>query len=512
MQIIRRRRLGNDTEDITVLPLQLRGENVAVMDGYDVLALPLNSTVATSPVLESATLGSVAVRTAQSIVVRESPKLFDVLGLKLKGGPRGIAYVLSLNLFVFNDPFQPATLFLANDRGEAQRTITIQYLGGVPQAVEGLGYIPRNSFHFPDHIAMVASYPDEVNGIQARILVINFRGQVVKQIVPQGDIAHLFLTGVCFKAPGSLLLSSDDDQTIYEIDFDGRVLGSFVATGPRTAREPLLHGIEGLVQTAEGRVAAASGFDGLLVVSDLRPSSPAQVIDYRIGPGLSLPSGLAWNAATDEFLLISFDRQQPGGNFISALAPSLAKFATVTAVDNLTRKLTFIPDENLIAATHLNNPRGIIFFDLTGQPAGQIDTRALGTPQVISYIPPTREFVLVFRDAQDATKRSKLFVLSRQGAVSRVIDLAPAGVARITAAAFFNPQHPTGGQFFVTEGDRNTAFVTDFNGAVLDKFSVRDSFGLLSPNAATAITTGPEAGALALINGETSELVVFRLD
>jgi uncharacterized protein YjiK len=514
MQIIRRQRLGNDTEDITFLPGQLRSSIVAIMDGYDVLGLPLAPVVPPAIVQSPVTRGSLAVQTAPAIIVRQAPKLFDVLGLKIKGGPRGITYADSQSLFVFNDPTQIDTLFLTDNQGQPRTTIVIQYANGdAPQEVEGLGYIPRTSRQFPDHLVMVTSFPDPDNGIQARLEIINFKGQVAREIIPQGDLASIFLTGVCFKSPGSLLVSSDDDEVIYELDFDGNQISSFSATGPRPAPRPVLHGIEGLVQTTGGQIVAASGFDGFLAVFDFTPGlTQTQVIDYKIGLGLSLPTGLAWNSSTNEFLLISFDRQQPDSPFISALSQSLAKFRSVAPVDNLTRKLAFLPDENLIAATHTNNPRGILLFDKQGQPAGLIATTQLGIPQVINYIPSTNEFVLVFRDAQDPTKRSKLFVLTRTGAVSRVIDLAAAGVARITAVAFFNPQHPSGGQFLVIDGDLNTGFVTDFTGATLDKFSIRDTLGLLTPSAVTAITTGPDAGALAVINGENSEIVVFRLE
>ncbi|MBD0373097.1 MAG: hypothetical protein ICV60_19810 [Pyrinomonadaceae bacterium] len=521
MQIIRRLRLGNDTEDITLFQAPLVGSTVAVMDGYDVLGLsPAPVVSPTTPIPNLPVKeGALAVQTVRTAVVRQMPKLFDILGLKVKAGPRGIAYVASQSLFVFNDPTQPATLFLSDTTGQQQRTISIQYPNGeMPQFVEGLAYIPRTSRQFPDHLVMVTTFPDPDNGIQSRLSIINLRGGVVRQIVPQNGIANIFLTGVCFKAPGSLLVSSDDDQVIYELDFDGQQLASLGDRGvrfptPTPTPPPVLHGIEGLVQTADGNIAAAGGLDGILVIYDsIRGLSPVQVIDYRIGVGLSLPTGLAWDSTANAFLIISFDRQQLDANqFISTLAPSLTKFASLVGVDNLTRKLTFLPDEQLIAATHTNNPRGILLFDRAGQSAGQISTTQFGIPQVISYIPQTNEFVLVFRDNQDPSKNSKLFVLTRQGALSRIIDLAPIGVRRITAAAFFNPQHPSGGQFFVVDPTQNTAIITDFNGAKLDQFSIRDTFGLLTPSAVTAITSGTDDGALAIVNSETSEVVVFRL-
>lgn len=518
MQIIRRKRLGNDTEDIDSFSIQLRSSNVAIMDGYDVLSAPLIPGPL-SPIAEPATVGgSLAVRTAITPLTGPTPapttRLFDVLSLAIKASPRGIAQFESKNLFVFNDPAQTGKLFLADGRGVPHGTIDIQYPGGdLPQAVEGISYIPKSSPLFPDHLVMVTSFPDPSTDIQARLAIINFNGQVAREIVPQGELAATFLTGVCFKSPSSLLVSSDDDETIYELDFKGNIIQSL--DGGRIqppTKPPVLHGIEGLLQTADGRIAAAGGFDGFLLLFDLRNDLPPQTIDYRIGLGLSLPAGLAWDSSRDQFLINSFDRVRPDSRFISSLAPLFTGFRPIKTADNLTQKLAFLPDEQLIAATHLNNPRGILLFNEQGQPAGTVDTSGFGAPRGLGYIPTTREFVLAFRDPNDASIARKLFVLARDGALSRIIDLTAAGVTRVAAVAFFNPQHPSGGQFLVIDGQDNMGIVTDFTGTKLDKFSIRETLKLLNPIDVTAITSGSDAGALAIANAENSEVVVFRLN
>lgn len=518
MQIIRRKRLGNDTEDIDNLSIPLRGSNVAIMDGYDVLSAPLIPSLPPT-IVESATVGgSQAVRAAITPLPRPIPipttRLFDVLNLAIKASPRGIAQVESKGLFVFNDPAQTDKLFLADGRGIPHGTIDVQYpRGDLPQAVEGISYIPKISTVFPDHLVMVTSFPDPNTGIQARLAIINLNGQVAREIIPQGELAATFLTGVCFKSPGSLLVSSDDDETIHELDFNGNIIQSFNGGGiqPPT-KQTILHGIEGLTQTADGRLAAAGGFDGFLLLFDFRTDLPPQAIDYRIGLGLSLPAGLAWDSSRDQFLINAFDRARPDRRFISALSPLFTGFKAIVAADNLTQKLAFLPDEQLIAATHLNNPRGVLLLNEQGQRVDTVDTSGLGAPRALGYIPTTREFVLAFRDPNDASKARKLFVLARDGALSRVIDLTAAGIKRVAAVTFFNPQHPSGGQFLVIDGQDNVGLVTDFTGTKLDKFSIRETLKLLNPVAVTAITTGPDAGAFAIANAENSEIVVFRLD
>ena len=510
MQIIRRSRLGNDTEDITLLSApRTRGGSVAIMDGYDVLSVPSSPPLATQPV----TAQTLATTTARSVggaqptlspIKLPAPKLFDVLALGVKGGPRGIAYAESRQQFAFNDPTQP-TLFFTDARGVPQSSVDLQFPNDQPDQIEGLGYIPANAPAFPDTLVMATTFRDDnsASGVQSRLAIINFNGSVVAEIVPQGGIADLFLTGVCFKSPGSLLVSSDDDETIHEIGFKGNLIANF----PPLPNQPGLNGIEGLTQLPTGEFGAAGGLDGLLAVFTQSGATAPQFVDYRIGLGLSLTSGLAWDSTANQFLVIAVDRQRPGSPFISSVAPPLDSFQTIVNVDPTTRRLTYIPGEQLIAAAHPNNPRGILLFSQS-KPAGQIDTSQFGNPVVISFIPTTNEFVLVF-----ANQRSQLSFLSRDGAVSRKpIDLARAGIVRIAAVTFFNPGHPSGGQFLVFDNTQGLAVITDFNGNRLDDFGIKKAFGVLNPSAVATITTGSDAGAFALANSESSEIVVFRLD
>jgi hypothetical protein len=79
---------------------------------------------------------------------------------------------------------------------------------------------------------------------------------------------------------------------------------------------------------------------------------------------------------------------------------------------------------------------------------------------------------------------------------------------------------PNGGSGrFIIFGSAGRAFVTDLNGNSRDangnlfrEFNVRVKLGLLTRNDVTTITTGPLAGAFALVDGSGGGVVIFRLD
>jgi WD40 repeat protein len=523
MQIIRKSRLGNDTEDITLFSsLISRAGSVAAIDGYDVLDLQTTPPrtgppIKTPPLSAQTTAGQAAgAQPAISPIVGTAPRLFDVLELAIKGAPRGITYAASRKEFVFNDDAQTAKLFFADAHGVPRRTVDIQYPKGAPGFVEGLAYIPAEARTFPDSLVMVAIFKDDnsPSGLQSRLEIISLNGAVVKEIVPQADVGSLFLTGVAvntqtLRSPGTLLVSSDDDNVIHQIDFNGRQVSQFSPSPNR----PGLKGIEGLVELPTGEIAVANGFAGLLEVFSPNEVPLPQTIDYRIGFGLSSPSGLVWDSTTNEFLLLGLERLRPDDRFVFRVASSLASVRLALNTDPPARKVTYLPDEKLIALAHASNPRGIQLFDERGQPAGVIDTRKLGSgpPVILSYLPETREFGIVFRDDQNQNKLSRL---KRDGkGFGEAIDFKSAGIKTITAITFFKPSDGSDARFLVFDNTQDLFVVTSFSGKKLGaSSSIRKTLRVLKPTAVTAITTGPEKGAFAICNGENSEVVVFRLD
>ena len=234
MQVIRRNRLGNDTEDITSFSsLLTKGGPVAAIDGYDVLNLqttaPLDSPIRPAGATNSLTgAQATATQTALGPIGRPASKLFDVLALGIKAAPRGIAFAASKNLFVFNDDAQTGRLFFTDQRGIARSSIDIQYPQAAPDFVEALDYIPATAGDFSDSLVMIAVYRDDnsPSGLQSRLEIIDLSGRVIREIVPQVDISQLFLTGVCLRSTTkalaeTFLVSSDDDNVIHEIDLKG---------------------------------------------------------------------------------------------------------------------------------------------------------------------------------------------------------------------------------------------------------------------------------------------------
>src|SRR5204863_2704763 len=139
-----------------------------------------------------------------------------------------------------------------------------------------------------------------------------------------------------------------------------------------------------------------------------------------------------------------------------------------------------------------------------GQSTGTIDTTQLGAgpPVILSYLPETREFGIVFRNGE----QNKLMRLKRDGTgFNNPIDFAPAGIQKISAVTFFNPAKSGSGQFLVFDNTQDLFVVTDFNGARLSKpLSIRDTLRVLNPTAVTTITSAPHAGAFAICNAENS--------
>ena len=543
MRVIRRNRIGNNTEDITYTPgADRRVETVAILDGYNVLGVSLPRLPADAPAPTPAPGGGAGVpfkvggfgQPAEVGVIQEQTdvlapmprpgasglgqgvKLFDLRGLNILSGPRGIAYIESEGLYVFNDPNQRSTLLLADGAGRPHDTRAIKYLGGfTPQHVEGLAYVPPSSRLFPDHLVMVALTLSP--NLESRLEVLQRDGQVVKEIHPGGQLGGSFITGVCFKAPNQLLVSTDDDNVIHTLDFDGNVIPPVpIRPNPQIPSGLPLHGIEGLVQvTADvprdsgGFVAAAGYDDGILVLipPDLDPQ-PRQFCNYRVGIGLSQPTGLAWDSTTNQHIILSSLRGHPAsGRFIATVAPTLTSGRPLTNVGTGKLRLAYLPDEKLIAAPS-RTPPAILLYDDQGKLVEEVDIPStLGTPFALAYLPTTREFVLRVLQ-QPAT----LLFLSRKGAnVTRTLDLKPAGVRAVMGLAFFNPQHPTGGQFLVLDV-LNHAVITDLNGTKLGEFDARKELNVVRSVAVSAITTGPDAGAFAVTDPDNSEIVVFRID
>jgi hypothetical protein len=512
--VIRRNRLGNDTEDITLIPPRRPTieSSIAIMDGYDVLNIPLSILRDTggdkglAKATASAGHGNQPTAAAAAAAAKEiekpAEKLFNVLGLSIRSGPRGIAYLETSGQYVVDDPLQPTKLFFAKKDGSPVRILDIQFLNGyVPTFVEGLGYVPRSDEKFSNHIIMVTVTAPQ-GQIESRLQVIRPRdGQVVHEIIPAKPVGSKYLTGVCYAGPDRLLVSTDDDNEITELDFEGNVVGPGVP--PPELRT---QGFEGLVQTLDGRVAAANIFSGILVLLHRKIAKSLERFRYPIGVGLSVPSGLTWDTTTNHHLVFSFVRFQPTDNrFISAVSPSLNSARQVVKSEPIGRQLAYLPDEKLIALTQRTQTSSILLFSEDGKQVQKIDLdpTTIGRVFAFTYLPRTHEFVVSYQ-----LQPSTLLVLSRKGEIVRTIDMSSTGIAAITSVAFMPSR--VDGQFLITDRDSSRAVLTKFNGKKIGEFDIRKDLQLVRPSAVAAITTGPDAGAFSIVDSDNSELVVFR--
>ena len=494
-RIIARSRLGNTTEDIASLTSGPFTQFVVVMDGYDVLAVPSSSKVPGS-----------------------TRKLFDVLGLGIKAAPRGIAYLPSENLLVVNDITQPSTLFLTDFEGQPRGTRTVEYLDGfVPDQVEGIATLPQSRSSEQLVMAVLTLSPELSSRLVVLSLVDKSAYQVRGEIFPADPVGTDFVSGV---TPSIPRLPRDPNQflvsygnLIQSISLDGSLVGDPVELINAAS-------IEGLDRTSSTTTFAADINAGTLFALDqnLNPV-PKLDRDYKIGVGLFNSSGLAWDASAEQHLLLSFSRDLPDDMQISQLPPSLdsaSALADLTAAGfRRGRKMTYVPQEELIAVAHQRDPKGILLFNQKGALMETVDLSVVGSPLAIAYISTTNEFVVRVSEAGKATT---LFVVTRTGQMVRTIDLSQTGIRSVVALTFFNPQHSSGGQFFIVDGPLagdaviNLAFVTDFNGTPLNKIDYRAELGVLAPADVATITTGKNAGALSIVDRSSNELIVFELD
>ncbi len=437
-------------------------------------------------------------------------KLFD-LRQQILGAPTGIAYIPSEQLFTVVNPFQPTELFLVDHRGVPRPPRPIQYLNDlVPDHIEGLAYVPPTSPHFPDHLLTITwKFIDDFPFLLSRVQVIQRDGQVAAEIPIPDDISLNEVLGVGFLAPDRILVADAFDE-IWTLDWDGNVVSGPVST---------ILIAEGIVQLPDGRVVTGEGaqlrfFDAAL---DRLPQDDR---DASTRIGLVNALSVAWNPDTLQHLVRAATEESGGsGDSSRVAAVPLSLDASAPVVDLGTfptsiriPRATYMPDEHRIAVALRRRgptPAQIALYDNDGTQVELINASAIagiGRPTKIAYAPPTREFVMV-----EQTQASTLKFLTRTGALAREIDLAAFGITNISAVAYFNPLHPSGGQFLIfSSPDR--AVITDFGGHPMSEFDSHEGLGLRFVAGASAITNGPLAGAFtALEAAGSSEFVVFRL-
>jgi len=509
--VLNRARLGNNIEDITFVKKGPLANNIVMLDGYEVFALPVEKEKHGGgggdgdDDNDGNNHGND--HGDDECHNQSARKLFDLRGLPIQVAPRGFAYVESENLFVMDDPLQITKLLFVDRNGHLQSTRTIQYLNGfVPIHIEGLTYIPANSPIFPDRLVMVAWDDDPAcDGQGMRLEVMTRQGQVVSEIFPDAPLRCNTITGVSLLAPNRLLVTTFPDNNIWTLDSAGHIITRTTAFGAAA--------IDGIVQLSDGRVVTADYATGrLYYFSAGLTRRPGDDRSHTLGLSLSIPVGVAWDSDTNEHLVLTSTAIPTP--VVAAVSPTLGSGRTIAKPtippDGFVNGLSYLPDEHLIAVSQTNSPRAVLLFNAAGSLVDQVVTPMPpnGALRSVEYIPTTQQFAVRFGGPP------LLSIISRTGAVVRTIDLAPTGITAVRGVAYFNPAHPSGGEFLIIDANPAThrAIITDFNGNLLSEFNYRDKLGVLQAFDVAFISTGPQAGAFSLVDTNSSELIVFRLN
>lgn len=505
--VVSRSRVGGYAEDITFVPSGPLKGHLVMLNGYELYAVEVSK--------------------------KEKGKdpLFKLCEVKIPEFdqfPNGFTYVESEGLFFMNQSTDPTKLYLFDQTCTFKGTRPIQYLNSAyrPGHMEGMAHIPSSSPAFPDHLVMTVW--DDLAGGPTRLEVVRRDGVVVSEIFRTDWPEDFFLGGglgdIAFLAPDRLLVSTFTNS-IWTMDFNGNIL-----SGPLTFPPEAFSIGEGLIQVGDGRFVATSFPQSLIFLDKNLNRLPDGDRHDVLGLNLNIPGGVAWNSDTNR-LLISHDN--PSSNTTPGIDSVPTTLDSATPLVNLSdfqlaRQLAYLPDEHLTAVVRQNpqNARAILLFNNDGTLNSQISLsptslgQNLGQPLTIAYIPSTHEFVVGFNGGplDPAAERRRLRVFSRAGALVRTVDLTSTGTGGVAGFDYFDDPNGGGGRFLIL-GSAGRAFVTDLNGNsrnsqgfLFREFNTRVKFGLITRSDVTAITTGPLAGAFAVVDGSGGEVVIFRLN
>lgn len=439
----------------------------------------------------------------------------------------GVTFVPSEGLFAMNNGPHPDKLFFFDQACGFKGTRPIQYLDSNyrPGHIEGLAYIPADAPVFPDHLIMVVW--DDLGAADARLEIMRRDGVVVSEIHRPDWPAQLLSEGglgdVMYLGPNRLLLSAYHAENLWIIDFSGNIV-----SGPLITNADGMG--EGIVRLDDGRVVATNYPQSLLVFDKNLNREPQDDRHDVIGVNLNVPVGIAWDSDANR-LLVTHDTNLNLNGGVSGLSTALT--SGVTPIVNLTpfaftRQTVYLPQEDLIAVLRfgLATDRAILLFNSNGTLNSQISLsptnlgQNFGQPLALAYLPGTDEFIVGFTGtpATQVSERLRLRVISRTGTLVRTIDLTGTGTAGINGLEYFEDPQGGGGRLMLIAGF-GRMIVTDLDGnsrrpdgILFGEFNVRVKLGLITRNDVAAITSGPLAGAFAIVDNSGGEVVIFRLN
>lgn len=494
-----RARIGGYAEDITYVTSGALKDQIAMMNGYELYTVSLSK------------------KSALTRICRiDNPEIDQFAS--------GFTFVQSENLFVMNNPPQPNKLYFFDQTCAMKGTRAIRYLDSNyrPAHVEGMAYIPQSSPVFPDHLMMVA-WDDIVTSV--RIVIMRRDGVQIAEIA-RSDWPDQFSSGgglgdITFIEPNRLMASTFaavPTNNLWIMDFDGNILSGPL---PGTTGSG-----EGVVQMNDGRLVSASYPQSLLLFDKNLNRQPQNDRHDIIGLNLNVPSGIAWDSNANRFL-VNHDtivNSLPLG--ISAVAATLDSTTPLFSFPTFpfTRQIVYLPQANIVATIRGAPNRAILLFNLNGTLHSEISLESsslgqnFGLPIGLAYLPHSDEFVVSFNGIppNPALEQQRLRVISRAGTLVRTIDLSATGSIGIRGVEYFeDPQGGDGRLLLMSATGR--VFVTDLNGnsrkpdgSLFHEFNSRVKLGLITSTDFAAITSGPLAGAFAMVDRPGGEIVIFR--
>ena len=477
------KRLGNNTEGATTITNGRYANQIAVIDGYDVIAIPTKGGEGDG---QSNERGD-----GQRDGQRSPHKLFDVKSIHWGAFPSGIAYIPTERSFVFDDQGDLTDLQVTSETGAVQPPRPITFLADYPAdaigAAEGLAYLPRSS-PWPDAIARAAWFPGEAN--PAHIEILSRAASVLKEIPVPLPPDEAYITGLAYLGKDGFLISTADNN-MWRVTVDG------IATGPINVPEAA--GIEGLALMPNGHVYAADYALGKLLAFDTTlQRDPSGDRAYPIGVGLTRSSDGFWDPATNNWVLMGLDRDHLQTT-VAAVSPSLDTRTTLFHISASTSGLADGPG-GTVATCPFSAPEvdvysraGLLvstinFATVAGMPARRCQT--------LAYLPGLDAYAV---KVTARANRAKIFVVSRSGILLRTITTGGASV--------FALSRPPGQSTTLDVWEAFAGLYATYdaaNGSLLSTTPV-DPTPLLEPGGFIA---GPN-GSYALLDGNASEMAVF---
>ncbi len=454
------KRLGNNTEGATLVSNGPGEAQIALIDGYDVLVVPVGGRGKAS-----------------------AHKIFDVKAHQWAAFPSGIAYLAAERNFVFDDQGSFDELIVTNAGGHLLPSRSIQYLPGTPAviATEGMVYLGPDTA-FPDTLARAVWFEDFTPSIE-----IMTRAGVVLQEIPVGPPVD-YITGLTYVSSGAFLVSNASAD-IWTVALDGTVTaGPVVVAG--------VGDVEGLVAHPDGRVFASDYTAGTLFAFDANLGrQPTRDRSYAIGIGLSRAFDAVWDPATGGFVINGLGRELVQAE-TAVVSPRLdSKEVLFQHFD--TFGLTMLGDGSL-ATCQIFGPARLLHYSRSGVLLDEMNLTTIpGLPpakcRAVAYLSSIDAYAMVLRGA--GRTRTVHFV-SRAGVHLGSFD-APSRIFSLSV-----PPDGAGDQLLVWSAPQLLTY--DPAGTLLSTRTL-DTGSLAAPSGFASLP----GGSYALLDASNSEVAIF---